>query len=622
MPKAIRLTEHRTPRRQSAWAATALHTILPTIVTVILLLATVYFLALPALEKSLMTVKRQQIRELDQVAVELLEQYHKRVQSGELPMEEAKFRAAERIRAMRYGPEGKDYYWINDIEGNMIMHPYRTDLEGKNVVDLVDSQGKPIIAVFIEIAQKNGAGYVDYMWQWKDESERIVPKLSYVIGFEPWGWILGTGMYIEDVQAEIAQITSKVNHAFTLVLILASLVSVYLIWQGRKAELRRSRAEIELAESEHRFRQLSNAAYEGIVIHDNGVILEANPQYFQMFGYPPEELIGIQAFPLTVTPESEQFIRKHIAVENGGPFHAMGRRKDGSTFPMEIRVRCIEFHGRKVGVAAIRDVTEVKEAEEERIRLLQKLSAKNKELYDVLYAASHDLRSPLVNVQGFAGELTRDCGTLGELLKKSPLAPHEQDQLQQIVKDDIPQSLRFIQAGIKKISSLLDGLLQVSRVGSARLHLETLDMNALVLEVLAAMQYQIQNAKATVTCHDLPRCVGDFDRVNQVFSNLIDNALKYLDPDRPGKIELSGHTENHTAVYRLSDNGIGIEPAQHEKVFEIFHRLNPSAGDGEGLGLTIVYRILERLDGSIRVESEPGQGSTFIVTLPVPETAI
>ncbi|MBN1125843.1 MAG: cache domain-containing protein [Sedimentisphaerales bacterium] len=620
MAVSNRFTDKDAKRGQSTWLATATHTILPTVITVILLLATVYFLAIPALEQSLMTAKRRQIRELAQVAIELLDQYHRREQSGELTTDEAKYRAAERIRAMRYGPESKDYYWINDIQGNMIMHPYRTDLEGKNIIDLVDEQGKPFVAVFIDTVQKDGAGYVNYMWQWKDESERIVPKLSYVMGFAPWDWIVGTGIYLKDVQEEIAQITNKVNRAFTLVLIIAAFASTYIIWQGRKAEILRSRAEVELLESENRFRQLSNAAYEGIVIHDKGVVLEANPQYFQMFGYQPKELIGLQALPLTTTPESEQFIRKHISVEEGGPYHAVGRRKDESTFPIEARVRSLEYHGKKVRVAAIRDVTEVKEAEEERIHLLQKLASKNKELYDVLYAASHDLRSPLVNVQGFAGELERDCSSLGELLKQDSLSPQQQDKLRQIVQEEIPQSLHFIRAGIKKISGLLDGLLQVSRVGSEKLHFEILDMNALVHEALAAMQYQIQERKATVTCHDLPPCVADADRVNQVFSNLIDNALKYLDPDRLGHIDITGHIENNMAVYHIVDNGIGIEPEQHEAIFKIFHRLHPSNGNGEGLGLTIVYRILERLDGTIRVESEPGKGSTFIVTLPAPET--
>jgi signal transduction histidine kinase len=129
------------------------------------------------------------------------------------------------------------------------------------------------------------------------------------------------------------------------------------------------------------------------------------------------------------------------------------------------------------------------------------------------------------------------------------------------------------------------------------------------------MEFQIKQSGASVRVGKLPSCAGDAIQINQVFSNLLDNALKYLDPSRPGVVEVSGHTENDRSIYVVRDNGIGMAREHQEKAFEIFHRLDPSRGEGEGLGLTIAQRILERQNGKIRVESALDKGSCFFVSL-------
>ncbi len=257
-------------------------------------------------------------------------------------------------------------------------------------------------------------------------------------------------------------------------------------------------------------------------------------------------------------------------------------------------------------------------AREREYRLLSRsLSVKNKELQGIVYAASHDLRSPLVNIQGFSGELDGHCRDLRRLLDTQDISDELRKEMISLVSRDIPEALEFISAGTEKMNTLLTGLLHVSRAGSVDIDVKELDMNELLASVIAATQFQIDDMKATATLEDLPPCLGDADQINQVFSNLVSNALKYSSADRAPAVRISGEVSDDSVVYCVEDNGLGIQDDHTENIFEIFHRLDPkNSPDGEGLGLTIVSRILDRHDGHIRVESEPGKGSRFFVSLP------
>ncbi|MFA5864756.1 MAG: ATP-binding protein [Phycisphaerae bacterium] len=333
-----------------------------------------------------------------------------------------------------------------------------------------------------------------------------------------------------------------------------------------------------------------------------------------------ERVTGISRGRLVGSDFSDYFTEPQKAREGYQKVIAEGLVRD---YPLTIRhpsgrttdvlynatVYCNEA-GEIQGVfAAARDITNQKRMEGE---LLQK----NKEMEQIIYVTSHDLRSPLVNVQGFGKELGSSLKELSVLLNDHDFSAEQRTKLTFLLEKDIPESLHFINSSVLKMDSLLAGLLKLSRLGRIELKEEQIDMNQLLAEVVRGFEFQFKKSGVTVEISDLPACTGDKLQINQVFSNLLDNALKYFDPRRPGRIRISGYMANGGPVYCIDDNGIGIAPEHHEKVFETFHRLDPTMGKGEGLGLTIVRRILDRHHGTIRIESEPDKGSKFYVSLP------
>jgi len=280
-----------------------------------------------------------------------------------------------------------------------------------------------------------------------------------------------------------------------------------------------------------------------------------------------------------------------------------------------INAKNIPVPGRRLVISTVWDVTETKRAQEQLARLNVSLTAKNEELEHLLYVASHDLRSPLVNIDGYSRELDSAITALHKSLLETGAAERIPAAMP-LVDQDIPDALRFIQASVSKMDMLLKGLLRLSRLGREALKIIWLDMNALMAEVVAAMEFQIKESEVHLEIADLPPCQGDKMQVNQIFTNLLDNALKYLRKDCSGLIRINGWIGEDKVVYCVEDNGIGIDQVHQEQIFRLFQRLNGEQTEGEGLGLTIVKGILSRLEGNIWLESTHGSGSRFYVSLP------
>jgi len=276
---------------------------------------------------------------------------------------------------------------------------------------------------------------------------------------------------------------------------------------------------------------------------------------------------------------------------------------------------------------------EIERRNTELAQLNLELAQKTQENELFIYSVSHDLRSPLVNLQGFSKELTRSCHELEEVLRDDRIAADLRTRAAVLIERDIPESVHFIRTAVSRASLIIDALLRLSRAGRVEYRWQRVPVQAIVSNVLDAMRATINEHKAVVLVRPLADAWGDPTAVEQIFANLIGNAVNYLDASRPGRIEIGmAETEPErgtemepaaesriraTRTYFVTDNGVGMAAGALPKVFVAFQRLHTrGVAPGEGIGLALVRRIVDRHQGQIWVESTEGVGSTFFVTLP------
>jgi PAS domain S-box-containing protein len=352
-------------------------------------------------------------------------------------------------------------------------------------------------------------------------------------------------------------------------------------------------------------------------------VCEWNPAAESIFGYSAREASGRHAsfiVPRHLWEKVDGVMAALLANRGGSRSTNENITKAGATLVCEwFNTPLVDPEGRVIGVASlVMDVTARARVEAERARLTTELERKNQDLESILYFASHDLRSPLVNLQGFGTRLEKACAELfARQLAPAASAPLTAPTEDPLLAERVAKALRYIRASVDRMDTLISGLLQVARLGRVIVNPRTVDINALLAGLLRSMTIQIETAQAEVQWTSLPSCHGDPQLLAQVFANLLDNALKYRDPARPLRITVAGWGEAAEVVYVVADTGAGIAPAHQPKIWEMFHRLHPEGPvAGDGLGLKIVRRIVDRHHGRIWVESTPGVGTRFHMSLP------
>ena len=357
----------------------------------------------------------------------------------------------------------------------------------------------------------------------------------------------------------------------------------------------RKRAEEVLRESEKKYTTLVESSLTGIYIDQDEQIVFANNRFAEIYRYRREELTGIQSWRL-VHPEDRALsdvIRKRRLKGQDAPqdYNARGLTKDGETIWIKRRNRRIEYKGRAAILGNIVDITEQKRAEEE----LRKI---NEELKNFVHIVSHDLKTPIISIQGFSSRLLKVF----------------QDKL----GDQGRRYLEQIKASSRRMEVLVSDLLKLSWIGQVVSTFKDISSIEIVKNVTSALQDRLKESDIELVVADhLPAISCDGERIYQVFENLLVNAIKFTGGAKNPQIEIGYEDRGDFHQFYVRDNGIGIDPKYHRRIFELFHRLKLIEDEeGTGLGLAIVERIVSNHGGKVWVESEKGKGSIFYFTLP------
>lgn len=324
-----------------------LQIVLPAALALALFSTLIFAFIIPKYEDIIIDQKREMIRELVRSAVSVATRLEKDVVAGHLSADAARREATQLIGQMRYGAELKDYFWITDMHPRMIVHPYRSDLNGKDLTGFTDPGGKHLFAEFVAAVQSNGGGYVDYRWQWKDDPNMVVAKLSYVEGFAPWGWIIGTGMYIEDVRNEIASIERQLVLIALGITMLVALILAYLARAGFRIDRKRMITEESLRAAREKYRLLVEASTEGILMCADGGIIFSNAPARSMLGWNEHEIGGISDEFLFDGSDSAVAAWRSAGKRTAARFETPVRTKSGIPFEALVIITPVTFAGRE-----------------------------------------------------------------------------------------------------------------------------------------------------------------------------------------------------------------------------------------------------------------------------------
>lgn len=363
------------------------------------------------------------------------------------------------------------------------------------------------------------------------------------------------------------------------------------------------RTEQALRESEERFRTLLKSLHEGVwALDKEDRTTFVNPRMAEMLGYTEEEMLGKPVYSFNdekwkkFTAEKMERRKQGVSEQLEGE---LLRKDGGRVFALFETSPILDANGNYAGsIAGVQDITDRKLAEERLKQTMAGLDRSNKELEQFAYVTSHDLREPLRMMTSFSQSLEK----------------RYKDKLDGTAMEYI----HFIVDGAARMQKLIDDILLYSRVTTRALPFESVDMNKIFQDAMANLRASVEDTKAVITHGPLPVIRADPSQMVQILQNLIANAIKFHRDEEPPVVHISAGQEGTEWIFSVKDNGIGMDPELFGRLFNLFQRLHPpDKYPGTGVGLAVTKKIVQRHEGRIWVESQPGKGSTFYFSVPL-----
>ena len=565
-----------------------------------------FFYIIPGINETLMFERKKTIHEMTDFMAETFHELEKQEDAGYLQKGQAKEIAIDMVN--KYFYRNNDYFFAIDIENvKMIATPIEERLDS-TIVDDVDAVGYPLGETVLQHAQDGTQRFfLPYSWK-RIDSDEIAQKQSYFIRIDSWGWLLGTGMYVDDIEKEVSLLAQKIIMVFSSILIFMIGLLIYVIRMG--ASIEKQKNEIQLMHMTliqnlpiGVFRlEITEDGKESSPVMWNKAL--TNLFEFPDKNYPIREGFHLQQF-LVNQKKHEEIIKK---ARNGNLIGDEYEMRTFSRNPLWIRLfGYLTKKGSKTFFdASIEDVTGNHKADELLQNSYKELRKTDKMKSEIISITAHELRIPLINVNNVISSLTQE-GT-------ENFNEKQKSHLEKIINNT------------ERLLSMINDMMDLEKLekDEMKLNVTKINLNDILNDVYENFQsrFLLENKKCTITLsHPKPLINADKIQLKRVFTNLIDNALKFT-KNEIGSVEIFTQAVPEGIEVHIKDNGIGIAKKDEPSIFEKFKQVEyhiERKVSGSGLGLPIVKKLIEKIGGKIEFKSEPNRGSDFYVTLPLIE---